>query len=288
MSKNYERILVAYDGSKSSANALKEAAELAKLRDAEMLVLTVTHVPEVAIELMGMGDVEGIISESADELLKEGEKLAREAGCKKVKPIMKRGVPFKMILEAAEQEKADLIAMGRRGITRLERVFIGSTTTRVIGQAKCDVMVMPRGGKVGTKAALATTDGSKCGDNAVARAINFTSAYGVPKLSIVSVVDANDEFMALAPKAVEKMTEHAKDIVQEAAELAKKEGVKTDVIVKTGKPSVGIMDAAKASGVDVIFMGTHGRTGLGRMIMGSATQDLIAISDRPVIITKSS
>ena len=287
MSKHYGKILVAYDGSESAAGALKEAAELAKLRDSEMLVLTVTHVPEVAMELMGMGNVEGIISESADTMLAEGEKLAREAGCKKVKAIMKRGVPFRMILEAAEQERADLIAMGRRGITRLERVFIGSATTRVIGQAMCDVMVMPRGGKVGTRAALVATDGSKCGDNAVARAINFSAAYGVPKLALVSVVDANDEFMALAPNAVEKMTEHAREVVQEAADSAKDAGIKADTMVKTGKPSVGILDAAKSSGAEIIFIGTHGRTGLGRMIMGSATQDLIAISDRPIIVTKS-
>lgn len=287
MSKHYGKILVAYDGSESSANALREAAELAKLRDAEMIVLTVTHVPEVAIELMGMGNVEGIISESADTVLAEGEKLARQAGCKRVKAIMKRGVPFKMILEAADEEKVDLIAMGRRGVTRLERVFIGSVTTRVIGQAKCEVMVMPRGGKVGTKAVLAATDGSKCGDTSVERALGFASAYGVPKVAFVSVVDANDEFMALAPNAVEKMTEHCKDIVQEAAETASKAGLKAEKIVKTGKPSVSIMDAARQSGAEIIFMGTHGRTGLGRMLMGSATQDLIAISDRPVMVTKS-
>src|SRR5277367_2833328 len=73
--------------------------------------------------------------------------------------------------------------------------------------------------------------------------------------------------------------QHLEDI---AARLAK-DGTKPAVFIRFGKPAEEILQFAEENGVDLIVMGTHGRTGLAHLIAGSVTERVVRSSPRPVL-----
>jgi nucleotide-binding universal stress UspA family protein len=73
-------------------------------------------------------------------------RLKKEAASQRVKlkTLVLQGRPFEAIVQAAKDEKVDLIVMGTLGMTELTSLLMGSTTERVIAQAPCSVMVVKR------------------------------------------------------------------------------------------------------------------------------------------------
>ncbi len=135
-------ILVPTDFSESARKALKYAIAFASQFQAEITLLHV--VPDV------MDETRLIIAmpELQNDLLKEGrENLDREIAAWggqsiKLKPCVKRGVPYNEIVDAARQMHSDLILIGTHGRTGLKHVLLGSTTERVIRHAECPVLVV--------------------------------------------------------------------------------------------------------------------------------------------------
>jgi nucleotide-binding universal stress UspA family protein len=83
-----------------------------------------------------------------------------------------------------------------------------------------------------------------------------------------------------------QVREYGQEVVDEAAShLA---GVETETAVRSGEPHQVILDYAGESDVDVIVMGTHGRTGLDRYLIGSITEKVVRLSDVPVLTVRAS
>ena len=61
-----------------------------------------------------------------------------------IQGVVGRGYPARVVLDAAEKRGADLIAVGKRGRSGLERLLIGSLTRHVLGESRCDVLVARR------------------------------------------------------------------------------------------------------------------------------------------------
>src|SRR5437660_12685793 len=121
----YSRILVGTDGSETAAEAVRQAAELARLLGAELLLLhgakTTSSAPDVGFAVPAL-DVEAIRS-AGQEILREA---AAGAGSDvKVKTLMREGDPAETILDAAEEEAVDLIVEGHRGMRGAKRVLLG-------------------------------------------------------------------------------------------------------------------------------------------------------------------
>jgi len=140
----YKRILVAIDGSKASFTALQKAVELAKTLNAELYGITV--VPQVADFLglptpstQGMVDV---VLENAKQLRERVLDQVRGMGFKMAEYYVEVGSPSNIILDKAEEIGADLIVVGRRGISGIARVLIGSVSSKIVRAAKRDVLVI--------------------------------------------------------------------------------------------------------------------------------------------------
>jgi nucleotide-binding universal stress UspA family protein len=175
--------------------------------------------------------------------------------------------------------------MARRGKNPVERALIGSVTARVIGTSQRDVLVIPEKAAVGWQKILVATDGSKYSRAATERAIDFARSYG-GELKVLSVVDVPAEFYAEAPKAVEDLVEKARGYVREAADQAQKEGVKAEAFVKEGTTYEAVTALAREQGVNVIVVGSHGKTGLKRLLMGSVTEKVIGHASCPVLVIR--
>ena len=276
---SYSKVLVAVDGSESSDNALRQALRICNASEGcELKALSVVHLPEDEIELMGAG-----IDEPAEEALEGAVKIARQQDID-IQTEVVRGFPCNAIVEASQTWKADLVVMGRRGKRRLERVLLGGVTERVIGSAESDVLVVPRNTELSFQKACVAIDGSEFGDAALGRALNFCEAYG-GSLMAVTVVDTGFEFMALAPDLMEKLEQRARGVIDEAQIRAVAHGVKVEGRVLEGDAFREIVDFAAEDKSGVIFIGTHGRKGIRRVLMGSVAQRVIGHSPCPVIVT---
>ncbi len=281
----YKKILVAFDGSESSKNALMQAFKLANDEECWITVVSVIPPYEGELELIGTRDIMKSIRKPCEDALSEAKKMANSERAL-IKTVCEEGEIYGKIVDLADAENCDVIVMGRRGLRRLERAFVGSVTARVIGHSQRDILVVPENTVIGWKTILLATDGSKYSDAATDRAIDFAKSYG-GQLKTVSVVDVPAEFYAEAPKAVEDLTRKAKDFVANVKKKAEASNINTSTFVGEGDAYKVITDLAKEEKADVIFMGSHGRTGIRRLLMGSVTEKVIGYASCPVLVVKA-
>jgi len=135
-----------------------------------------------------------------------------------------------------------------------------------------------------TKIMLAT-DGSDESEKALAEALSLAKACGT-MLYVVSVVEQNPEYAALAPKAIEKADEDAKAILNAAMARAAQEGVECETVSVHGQDVAGLLvQQAEKLAADMIVMGRHGRKkGLKKLLLGSTTSALISHAPCKVLV----
>jgi nucleotide-binding universal stress UspA family protein len=278
----YRKILVAYDGSASARNGLAVASHLSKEDKSWIKVLTVVPSYEGDLELVGVSNIKETIEGPGRNLLAEAQKIANEEDVH-ILTNMAQGEPYDKIVHVAEDENCDLIVMGRRGRHHLERELVGSVTARVIGYTQKDVLVVPEGTELTRKNILLATDGSPSCETAVDRAIELAKDQSA-SLTALSVVYTNDEYLALAPGIVEKLIGKAKEKLETIEQKSKEAGVAINSLVKEGEAYEAITALAKTNNIDLIIMGSHGKKGLQRLLMGSVTERTIGYASCPVLV----
>ena len=283
----YKKILVAVDGSESGRNALLQAFRLAVEEKCWITVTSVIPPFTGDLDLTGVkGDVWASLAKPCEEALRDAERLAQEERIL-IKTVCEEGETYERIVDLADAENCGIIVMGRRGLKKVDRTLVGSVTARVIGHTQQDVLVVPGGTTLGWKKILVATDGSKFSSIAVNKAIDFAAAYG-GSLVVVSVVDVPSEFYAEAPGAVEDMVRKAKEYTAAVRKQAEAAGVKAETYVGESETFEAIVKLARDEAVDMIVVGSHGRTGLRRLLMGSVTEKVIGHAPCPVLVAKSS
>ena len=278
----YRKILVAYDGSPSAQNALSLASQLAREDKSWIKVLAVVPPYLGDLELIGVSDIKEAITGPGQELLAEARQLADHEGVH-ILTNLEQGEPYEQIVHVAEEENCDLIVMGRRGKGKMERALIGSVTARVIGHTNKDVLVIPETSKLSWENILLATDGSTCCDNALARALEIAQERKA-KLSAVSVAYTNDEFYAVGQEVMKELYQEADKALGKVGKWAGDLGVQTELFVRDGEPHEAITALAAEISASLIVMGSHGRKGLPRLLMGSVTERVIGYADCPVLI----
>jgi nucleotide-binding universal stress UspA family protein len=280
----YRKILVAIDGSASSFHALKESFKLAKAEKAWVTVVSVIPRYEGDLGSLWINNIKEAMSKPCTIALSEAEKLARDQGVA-IRTVCEEGEIYERIIDLADSENFDVIVMGRKGMSLIARTLIGSVTSRVIGYSQKDVLVVPEGSSVGWKTILLSTDGSRYSEAAASRALDFAKAYS-GDLHALSVVDIPPEFYShvKALDTADNLLKNAKAIVDKVKKQAESEGIKTETYTKEGDPSKVITDLAKEKVCDIVFIGSHGRTGLKRLLMGSVAEKVIGHSPCPVLV----
>ncbi|KRM13182.1 universal stress protein [Paucilactobacillus suebicus] len=148
MVTRYKKILVGIDGSDQALNALHRAIDLAQALDASLLLVTVVDNRAIAMAISNTGNYV-MAPNLRDDLMAN----ASATMDKFVAEVKEAGIPYKTKvytgdhkLELAENlpkdENIDAIVIGATGQSRMERVFIGSTASYIMNNAKCDVIIV--------------------------------------------------------------------------------------------------------------------------------------------------
>jgi len=280
----YRKILIALDGSLSSMHALRESFKFADNEKSWMTAVSVIPPYLGDLDTTAVGDVMASLRKPCEDALAEARKMADESKIM-LRTVCEEGETHERIVDLADAENFDLIIMGRRGHKRLEKALVGSVTARVIGYSSRDVLVVPKDNDIGWKKILLATDGSKFSEAATERAIDFARSYG-GILIIVSVVDMPAEFYGEAPEAWDNLVTKARGYVEKAKKQAEASGVKAEAYVKEAETYQAIIGLAEEKKADTIIMGSHGRTGLKRLLMGSVTEKVIGHAPCPVLVVR--
>jgi len=283
--KKLKSILVVFNGSESGNGTIKQALKLARDGNCEVSVAIVLPSYRGKPVLVGVKNIKETLRGSVRQSQTSVVSLAEEDGAQIQTILEGENIP-EAIVHAAEARGCDLIIIGRRGHKRRERSFMESVTARVIGYSPIDVLVVPRDSVIRWENMLLATDGSKCSEVATKKALEVTHNFR-GKLKIVSVVNVPEEAYGEAPNAMEKLVHRAKDIVGSVKDRAKTLNIEAESFVKEGEPHEKILKIASDSAVDIICMGTYGRTGLRRFLMGSVTEKVIRKATCPVMVVKA-
>jgi hypothetical protein len=278
----YQNILVAVDGSEESLHALREAFKLTDARS--FLAVSVAPPYEGDFRSVGVNDIKTLIRQPCDTALGAAEKVAGEAGAP-LKTACVFDEPHAGIVNVADAENCDLIVVGAKGRGLLERLLIGSVTRRVIGFTKRDVMVVLRNGSLALDKIMLATDGSENSQPAGNRALELAQAYGA-ELKVLSVLESPSGISGNAGAALAELGKAREGMLADIRAQAEALGITTDSFMSQGPPARTIVAEAQKHGVHLIVMGSHGRTSLSRLLMGSVTERVIGLAPCPVLVVK--
>jgi nucleotide-binding universal stress UspA family protein len=131
------RIVVGYDGSDAANRALQRAADLAS--NAGQIVVVASAEPHARTGIETGSHLDFSEFEQRREALEEAHRLVSERGIE-VESVEAQGDPGTAIVDAAKD--ADLIVVGSRGLNPVQRILLGSVSSKVVHRATCDVLVV--------------------------------------------------------------------------------------------------------------------------------------------------
>jgi len=272
----FERFLVSSDGSEYSAGAVREALRMARKCGARVRVISV--VAGGNAELYAMG--EQLLARELDAARAHLDQVQHEAAAAGVAcetEAVQAGQIYQEIVSQADRMNADLIFMGRRGRRGLARLMLGDVTAQVIGHARCSVLVVPRAAEITGRQFLVATDGSRFADAAAAAAGSLAKLCGTP-ITVISATTASHS---------EQRRDEARQAVNRVMSFLKQEHVETNGRVLEGRPDLLIVDNATRAEADLIIIGSHGRTGIERVLLGSTTERVLNQSTSAVLVIKT-
>jgi nucleotide-binding universal stress UspA family protein len=293
----FQRLFVAIDFSPGSDEALRQAHERAASTGAKLAVchifpnelrsnLLFPHISRIAalkvpLELMH-------VAEAATARVTEITN--RTAG--EFELIVDDGTPQALILSRAEEWLADLIIVGSHGQTSASDALLGSVTDSIIRHAHCPVLIARSGEHTGR--ILAGTDFSNPALPALKAAADEANRVR-GELTVVHSLDlvwAPVAYPAMAfggapfnvsPDEIKQLEMIATQRLQESL---KQLNVTGDTLVTNGPAGTALIEIASERNADLIVVGTVGRTGLRRALLGSVAETVAQKAPCSVLIVR--
>jgi len=287
----FEQILFPTDGSDGAAVAFDHVLDIATTHDATVHILNVADTTQ--------GGVLNLQSDSVDSLEEKGEQTVSEAaerahqrGVDTVTEVA-RGKPYRTIVDYAETQRVNLVVMPTHGRRGLERFLLGSTTERVVRRADVPVLTLSPDDDARIthphQDVLVPTDGSDCANQALAIGADVAEAEGAALhlLSAIAItalgVDVRTDIQ------MDLLEESATELLDEAAKFAADAGIESTFKTVEYGPSIHkmILTYIEKHDIDLVVVGTHGRTGFDRYVLGSVTEYLVRTSPIPVLTVRA-
>lgn len=293
----FRNILFGADFSESSRDAFLSACSLVVPGQTRIHVLHVIEPHWVPEEPVPYGQVvPGFYAASIEGREREAL-LARMremyAPCEPVdlEYIVEEGESARGILTAADRLRPDLIVVGTHGRTGLSWLLAGSVATQVLRHAECPVLALHRpeherpSKAEGIRVILHPTDFSRGCETSLRIARRLARDLGA-RLVLFHVVPFG---VSASEMAVPIDPEAYREALDEERRLLDGADLKYPIEARMGQGDAAeeILRAAGELDADLIVMGTHGRTGLSRLFLGSVTEYVMPRAECPVLAVKN-
>ena len=282
------KTLLAVDGSDNSYAAVHALRYLAQ---AEQLILLHTlDVPRPAYPMMPpevAGEHNTTVEQSVRE---EGERLL--ARVQSLLPLhagpstkhLRLGFPAEVIVWMAKEQNADLIVMGARGLGPLKERLFGSVSHRILTLAPCATLIV-NGPVKAMKQILLPLQGPSDAEAAV-RFLQLKPFHDAVEVTLLTVLPSTGPprpgDAAAAAAATEKLEEQTA-FIDGVAERLRAIGYQAHGVAVLGTPSTMILQQATTLRSDLILMGTRGRQGIARFVLGSVSHEVLHQMPCPVL-----
>lgn len=285
------KILCPTDFSPGSQRALRVAVRLASELHAELVVMHAWEVPST-----GLGDfpfppgLSEQISGEARRALETAVREAKTAGVQRVISKLTRGAPGSAIVAAADDDHAiDLVVLGTHGRTGLARVLLGSIAEHVVRHAPCSVLaIRPDAGDRPFDHVLVPVDFSASSRDAVELAAGLVrSGRGEVMLLHALELPTAHAGDAASIELAQALQARADQLLDECVtQLEGKVSARISKRTRSGKAGAQILAMLDDDrSFDLVVMGTHGHTGIHRLL-GSVAEKVVRHAPCPVVVAR--
>lgn len=144
-----KKILVATDASSASNRAVAEAAYMASVHEAELLILHVIRDMQLPAQMKTVPELEAfantredILRRVAEDILKDAADSARSNGAKNVQVAIGSGDPATSVIGFAKRRNIDTIVIGTRGLGKVKGLFMGSVSRKIVNNAEANCLIV--------------------------------------------------------------------------------------------------------------------------------------------------
>lgn len=292
----FKKILVPLDGSETAEAILPFVQEIAKHTQGQIVLVT-------SVQQTGVWDATLSLQvlDKEEQVAQDYVKNKAAALGPNVTARVTRGEAAEAILTVAEDEKADLIGISTHGRSGFTRWLFGSVATKILETSPVPVLFLhPKEGEdkgapgPAIKKVLVPLDGSPEAMSVLPIVEEFAKTMGASLVLFhaVAPIASYPGFEAAAVTGVgdvlNDLQEQAKQILTKTAQEVKSRGVDAKAAIVIDTATDGVLRAADELKVDLIAIGTHGRGGLGRMVLGSTADSVVRRSaDVPCLVVRS-
>jgi len=282
------KTLLAVDGSDNSYEAVHALKYFSRAE--QLTLLHALNVPKPAYPML--------LPELAAEQYKSFEQIMREDGERLLDRIhsllpmhagpstkhLRIGSPAQVIVSMAEEQKADLIVMGARGLGPIKEWLLGSVSHRVLTLASCATLIV-NGPVKAMKQILLPLEGLSDAEAAIRflQLKPFHEAVDVTLLTILTSTEPPRPGDAAAAAAATEKLEEKAAYIEGVAERLRAIGYEAHGVAVVGTPSSMILQEATTPQSDLILMGTRGRQGMTRFLLGSVSHEVLHKMPCPVL-----
>lgn len=286
----YDSILVPTDGSDHAEQAAEHATYLAGAFDATLHLINVVDIDAEAGPFSAGGVGEEFLEQlKADrrEILETLQSDIGETDHHRTEVVT--GRPSEAILDYVDDHGVDMIAMGTHGRTGVRRYVLGSVAERVVSLADCPVLTTRTTEQDqpidGYDEVLIPTDGSPAAAAALdpGLAVASLSNARIHAVNVVHASASGRSELAVPGNLLSSLEEAGADATETVASQAQEAGLEAITDVRRGVPPEALLTYADEHDIDLIAMGTTGRTGLSRYLLGSTTKRVIRHAEQPVL-----
>jgi nucleotide-binding universal stress UspA family protein/predicted transcriptional regulator len=292
-------VLVPLDGSEPGEAAVPWAVFLAHARGYSVVLARAIPWPVVASDGMMGGYVPPDVYDDMMVAEREGADASLEAIRARLaaqgvdaQVVVREGSPYTVLLDLADELGVDAVVMATHGRGGLPRAVLGSVANYVVQHATIPVLLVRADGTTPAQPPafdrlLVPLDGSSLAE----RALDCALEIAQPDSRLVLVRADESAGTSRAERQHGSVLPGAGDLekspatyLSSIAETLRSKGRRVDTDVRLGRPAEQILEAARAHESDVIVMGTHGRSGPARWLLGSVADEVVRHADRPVLL----
>ena len=286
------KLLVAID---SSTQSMAVIDALAHFKPPEELTLVhALTLPEIDHPMITSDVRDQVRDDIEKKLRQEGNALLAKTAQELPKDfepaqqVHQVGSPAEVILETAQSAQPDMIVLGARGIGRVKELMLGSVSHRTVLHAPCSIFIM-KGSLPSLQRVLLPLEGEEDAQ----LALQFLATHPFRESVEIQLMKIWPQPQTPWPLTLEQnklLEEHAITHAQEHLdELSRQLGTMGYIAtsyVGLGDPSYAIIEQQRANQADMIMMGSHGRRGLSRFLLGSVSHSVLHEATCPVLILR--
>jgi nucleotide-binding universal stress UspA family protein len=287
----FTKILSPTDFSPGAEQALRTATQLSVQTGSELVIMHSWYEPPsiYSAQLTMPPTVEEQVLEDAERRLASAVAECKLAGVKRASSSLVSGIPWCEIVALLANQSFDLCVIGTEGRSGLRRFLLGSVAEKVVRHAPCSVLAIhPDDTPRPLRHILIPTDLSEGAAFAGSTATEIIASEGT--ITLLHVIEVPISYAGQHPvRSWEKtICQHARDELERYAQslrLATTARIRTEL--RIGHPGHDALELIeKDPSIDLVAIGSHGRTGIKRVLLGSVAEKIVRHAPRPVLVAR--